>query len=309
MKKKIQHEVLEGNEGRKKIVAEGNKSRLLTFSDRAYQVLLAGYPAEFRQRFGPEMAQVFRACCRAAFDSRGVRGVIGLWLPALWDWAQSAAGEWLSRVTRRSPVYQIYKRRSASQIIPLLFFLNACLILVLINPCSWLLEGSFPYGTPRCGLGINNQSGKTLSLTPIFTGGNTFSAVRLFPNTFPSVSAAQRDIPVQAGEKVFWAYDCSRQVVAALYACDLQGECYVNQKSHFITQFTESGKDVGFTFTSLESLPRPEAALDAAVGSFPEHNYSGVKVLGLCILGIISVIGGIFTLARARTVGMPKTNI
>ena len=53
----------------------------LLISDQVYRWLLAAYPAEFRQRFGPEMAQVFRACCRASYDASGVRGVLRLWLP------------------------------------------------------------------------------------------------------------------------------------------------------------------------------------------------------------------------------------
>ncbi len=285
-------------------------SRLLTISDRADRVLLAAYPPEFRQRFGQEMAQVFRACCRASYASSGVRGVMGLWLPTLWDWAGSTLSEWLSRTSRRSPVYDIHPRRSISQLIPVLFFLNACLILLLVNPCSWLSGDEFPGGAPTCGLSINNQSGKALSLTPISVEGESYSAVRLYRKTFPNIPGyEQRNISVQAGEQVFWFYDCSKQVVSALYACDLGGECYVSQNSNYVYPFTESGKDVGFTFRSLESLPRPDAALEAALLSFPVHNYSGVKTVLLCSLGLIAVIGGVYTLVRARPLGMTRLEI
>ena len=35
-----------------------------TWSDRCFRALLSLYPAEFRVRFGREMAQIFRDCCR-----------------------------------------------------------------------------------------------------------------------------------------------------------------------------------------------------------------------------------------------------
>ncbi len=75
--------------------------RALTVSERAYHMLLAAYPADFHQRFGAEMAQVFRASCRAAYRARGPAGVARLWLPALWDWAWSAARERFASFSRR----------------------------------------------------------------------------------------------------------------------------------------------------------------------------------------------------------------
>jgi hypothetical protein len=60
------------------------------------------YPLEFRRRYGPEMAQVFRTCCRASFQASGSAGVARLWFPTLWDWAWSAARERFSSVFRRS---------------------------------------------------------------------------------------------------------------------------------------------------------------------------------------------------------------
>ena len=55
---------------------------LLTVSDRVYRTLLLAYPRSFRQRFGPEMAQVFRDCVRGACR-RG--GLLGLWALTLGD--------------------------------------------------------------------------------------------------------------------------------------------------------------------------------------------------------------------------------
>jgi hypothetical protein len=78
------------------------RSRALVISDRVYRKLLAAYPAEFRRRYGPEMAQVFHTCCRAAYQVAGTGGVGRLWLPTLWDWAWSAARERFSSIFRRS---------------------------------------------------------------------------------------------------------------------------------------------------------------------------------------------------------------
>ena len=78
------------------------RSHALIFSDRVYRWMLAAYPSEFRQRYGPEMAQVFRTCCRASYKSSGAAGVLRLWLPTLWDWFWTAAGERFSALFRRS---------------------------------------------------------------------------------------------------------------------------------------------------------------------------------------------------------------
>jgi hypothetical protein len=279
------------------------RSRALILSDRAYRILLAVYPAKFRQRYGPEMAQVFRTCCRAAYDSSGASGVLGLWLPTLWDWAWSAVGEWFSSLFGRSKVYNIHPRRAGSQLIPLLFFLNACLMLLFVTPCSWV------FGEPllgeHCWLEVYNQSGKTLRVTPIVTDRNSFSAVRLYRTTYPFFSAyQQRNITVKSGDQVLLSYNCDQPGVPVLYACDLDGECYIHQHSQYLDW---GGR--GFIFMSLESLSRPDEALEAAVQSFPEHNYSGLRNVLLCFIQIIFLIGGFYWLGRARTVEIPKGDI
>lgn len=67
--------------------------RSLPLSVRIYRVLLLGYPQAFRQRFGDEMVQVFRDCCRDALDAQGVTGMVLLWLHTLPDLAITAAKE------------------------------------------------------------------------------------------------------------------------------------------------------------------------------------------------------------------------
>ncbi|MBN1977152.1 MAG: hypothetical protein JW918_07095 [Anaerolineae bacterium] len=65
----------------------------LAVSDRAYRLLLVGYPASFRRRFGAEMAQVFRDCVR---DARQHGGLLGLWVRTLGDFLATAPVEHLA---------------------------------------------------------------------------------------------------------------------------------------------------------------------------------------------------------------------
>ena len=77
--------------------------RSATVSDRLYRLLLMVYPVEFRQSYGPKMAQVFRDCCRAAHRQHGTMGVLHLWILTLYDLATNALAEQISTL--------VYKRR------------------------------------------------------------------------------------------------------------------------------------------------------------------------------------------------------
>lgn len=65
----------------------------ISLSVRLYRRLLVFYPAAFRQRFGEDMAQVFRDNCRDTFHQRGFGGILRLWLRILPDLALSALKE------------------------------------------------------------------------------------------------------------------------------------------------------------------------------------------------------------------------
>jgi hypothetical protein len=65
----------------------------LAISDQLYRLLLVGYPASFRRRYGPEMAQVFRDCVRDASQNGGL---LGLWVRTLGDLLASVPAEHLS---------------------------------------------------------------------------------------------------------------------------------------------------------------------------------------------------------------------
>jgi hypothetical protein len=71
--------------------------RLLAASVRLYRLLLVGYPASFRRRYGPEMVQVFRDCVRDACR-RG--DLLGLWMRTLGDLLATAPMEHLSALRR-----------------------------------------------------------------------------------------------------------------------------------------------------------------------------------------------------------------
>ncbi len=72
------------------------RHRLLCISNRTYQLLLAAYPSKFRRIYGRQMAQVFRDCCRDAYQQGGSGSVIVLWIVALYDLGTNALGEHVS---------------------------------------------------------------------------------------------------------------------------------------------------------------------------------------------------------------------
>jgi hypothetical protein len=201
-------------------------------------------------------------------------------------------------------VDNIHTRRSCSQMIPTLLFWIGCLILLFVNPCSWL-GPEFPFGTELCRLRVYNQSGKTLRVTPIYAN-SSISAVRLYRDTFPIIPAyQQRNITVKSGDPITLSYACSENGMPVLYACDPDGECYLHKSSYYLVY----SMVVGYNFKSLESLPRPDAALEAAVQSFPERDATGIRYALLCGIGIVASIGGFTALARARTVEISKQDI
>jgi hypothetical protein len=119
-----------------------------------------------------------------------------------------------------------YHWRTISKLMPLLLFLSACLLLLFTNPLSWLFGD--PLFVERCWLDVNNQSGKTLRLTPIYTDSNSYFAARIYRTTFPIPAYQQRNITVMPGDQVSLPFDCSQRA-SKLYVCNLEDECYVHQ--------------------------------------------------------------------------------
>jgi hypothetical protein len=65
----------------------------LIFTLRLYRALLIVYPAEFRERYGSLMVQVFRDCSLRALHESGVAGMPLLWSRILIDTLQTAIEE------------------------------------------------------------------------------------------------------------------------------------------------------------------------------------------------------------------------
>lgn len=71
-------------------------ARIIAVSEGLYRRLLQAYPAAFRNQYGAQMAQVFRDCCRAAYQRSGACGVLQLWIPTLGDLVSNAVAEHVS---------------------------------------------------------------------------------------------------------------------------------------------------------------------------------------------------------------------
>jgi Ca2+-binding EF-hand superfamily protein len=60
---------------------------------RLYRVLLCAYPADFRRRYGGEMAQVFGDRCRGIARTQGLRGLLWFGMRTVPDWLTSTVRE------------------------------------------------------------------------------------------------------------------------------------------------------------------------------------------------------------------------
>jgi hypothetical protein len=69
----------------------------VALSVRIYWLLLAVYPAAFRQEYGSDMLQVFRDCCLITLHRAGAPGLLALWYGIISDLLSSALEENLRR--------------------------------------------------------------------------------------------------------------------------------------------------------------------------------------------------------------------
>jgi hypothetical protein len=115
--------------------------RLLRISNSTYQLLLAAYPAKFRGMYGRHMAQVFRDCCRDAYQQGGGWRVMTLWLVALYDLVINALGEHISTLVHEIETKNVMhmllfgKREQANFMISSQQFPDATLFRLLDCPC------------------------------------------------------------------------------------------------------------------------------------------------------------------------------
>ena len=91
-------------------------ARVLQASEQVYARLARLYPPAYRARFGREMGQVFRSICLDAYRQAGAGGVLRLWLPVLWDWAWTAAYQWLTHLKRRDAMTEALDRQLGDMI-------------------------------------------------------------------------------------------------------------------------------------------------------------------------------------------------
>ncbi len=75
----------------------------LRTSERIYRALLNIYPAGYRQKYGPLMAQAFRDLCRDAYHRRGIPELANLWIHTLADVATTATAEHVDVLLNGTP--------------------------------------------------------------------------------------------------------------------------------------------------------------------------------------------------------------
>jgi hypothetical protein len=67
--------------------------QLLNFSQRVFARLLVLYPRQYRQEYGPHMAQLFKDCSREAVSQNGSAALLALWISTLFDLLKTAFEE------------------------------------------------------------------------------------------------------------------------------------------------------------------------------------------------------------------------
>ena len=71
----------------------------VSFSVTVYRLLLAFYPRDFRDEYGPHMVQVFQDMSLRAYRQNGPDGILRLWVITLFDLLKSAVEEHLQKET------------------------------------------------------------------------------------------------------------------------------------------------------------------------------------------------------------------
>ena len=193
-------------------------------------------------------------------------------------------------------------------LVAFLFFLIACLTASFCCLTAETFTDLPLLGFDTCLIEVSNQSGKTLQVTPLDIRGESPAVVRLYRASWPVVPAfRQRDITVNSGDSVYLHLVCNpdESAISAIYACDLEGECYVHTDRQWYYHLARD-KGVatgyygvyGFAFETLAALPRPDAAVEAAVQSSPEHDYTSLRYALLCLVSVIALVGGFIGLSR-----------
>jgi len=79
--------------------APRNDVQLLNVSQRVFTRLLVLYPREYRQEYGPQMAQLFKDCSREVVGQSGAAALLTLWAATLLDLFKTAFEEHFKELT------------------------------------------------------------------------------------------------------------------------------------------------------------------------------------------------------------------
>ena len=113
-------------------------------AQRFYGLLLLAYPAEFRQEYGPMMAQVFRDCYCAEKRRGQTVGILRLWLRILGDLVVTAPKEHLENLGKREGLMKNMRRDALA--------LLGCVGIIVI--AWWLLRLLVRFGQAHEGSSI-----------------------------------------------------------------------------------------------------------------------------------------------------------
>jgi len=82
--------------------APSNDAQLLEISQRVFTRMLVLYSREYRQEYGPQMAQLFKDCSRGAVGHGGAAALLTLWTATLLDLFKTAFEEHFKELTHMS---------------------------------------------------------------------------------------------------------------------------------------------------------------------------------------------------------------
>ena len=158
----------------------------MKISYRIYGWLLFAYPPEFRRRFGGEMLQTFRDCCR---DEARRRTLAGLWLRTLLDLILTAAKEHACRSGREGVLMN--RRRDLGAVIGCVGIIVIAFLLLSYgrrNEVSSILMFGYILDalvfTGVVGNVVVFLLAKTTKLNPLRTALWTFAIVHAVPVVF-----------------------------------------------------------------------------------------------------------------------------
>lgn len=81
---------------------DSSSSTVLDISRKVYETSLALYPEDLREEFGDEMVEVFEEQVADAYEEKGVRGVVGVWICAAREFLKIAMASQIAE--RAAPV-------------------------------------------------------------------------------------------------------------------------------------------------------------------------------------------------------------